>query len=394
MFSNLLKVLFTKRFRKRIFHFLGLRLPQVRDRRENAMRIWIHAVSLGETKAILPFIEKVRESLPEVEIFLSSGTETGHKEAVSLGGKIDECFYLPVDTSFAMSRLVKRINPDLFVLVESDYWYNLLRYLKANGTQIAVLNARISLSSYKLLKKIPFFSKKLFSFPDLYCVQSEEHQKRFLSLGVKAEKIHITGNLKFDLKKLLNPGVELKFPIDCKIVTIASTHENEEEVILQALEKLDKTVSLLIAPRHPERFKVVAEMLQKLQIPFRSLCSPGTGEERVILVDKMGVLDQCYEVSSAAIMGGSFVKNVGGHNIYEPVRFGIPVIYGPYMHNQEMLVKSLKKHHVGAQVEIQELASTLQNYLTKKNRMVGDYQRLKEEMEGATERCWQLIKEL
>lgn len=393
LLCNLPRALFTKKFRSRLSHFLGLKSPSIRERRENAMRIWIHAVSLGETKAIQPFIEKVRESLPDVEIFVSSGTETGHKEALSLGGKIDQCFYLPLDTSFAISKLVTSINPDLFVLVESDYWYNLLRHLKENRTKIAVLNARISKSSYKLFKKIPLFSKKLFSFVDLYCVQSEEYKKRFLNLGVKEEKIHITGNLKFDLKKMLAPRVELNFPKQQKIVTIASTHTDEEELILHALEKLDKNVSLLIAPRHPERFKVVAEMLEKLQVPFRSVCSPGTGEERVVLVDKMGVLDQCYEVSSVAIMGGSFVKNIGGHNIYEPVRFGIPVIYGPYMHNQEMLVDSLKKHDVGRQIEIGELKETLEAYLDKKG-PIGDYQRLKKEMEGATDRCWQLIKEL
>ena len=154
-----------------------------------------------------------------------------------------------------------------------------------------------------------------------------------------------------------------------------------------------ESVCLLIAPRHPERFEAVAELLKTKGVKYRYVADQGTGEERVVLVNKMGVLDQCYEVSTAAIMGGSFVKGIGGHNIYEPVLFGIPVIYGPYMHNQEALVRSFKRHKVGAQVELSELASTIENYMDKKG-AVGDFQRLKCEMEGATNRCWELVKNL
>ena len=110
----------------------------------------------------------------------------------------------------------------------------------------------------------------------------------------------------------------------------------------------------------------------------------------MILVDKIGVLDQCYEISKVAIMGGSFVKNIGGHNIYEPIRSGIPVIYGPYMHKQEELVRTLKRHNIGKQVALEDLKDTLTKYLeNEENQSIST---LKGEMEGATDRSWELIK--
>jgi 3-deoxy-D-manno-octulosonic-acid transferase len=382
---------FYRRFRS--FTLSKMDLSKAMERKEGETRIWIHASSLGETKAAGPLIDAIKEDLPQVKIFFSTGTATGYKEASLNRGKVDLCFHLPLDFSWSMKKLVGTIAPDLFILVESDFWYNLHRALKESSIPIVLVNGRISQKSYAVFKKVPFLATPIFSSIDLCCLQEEEYVERFQSLGVPLQKIQVTGNLKYDITKILGFDRSLHFPKEKHIVTIASTHNEEEALILSALKEMDSSICFLIAPRHPERFAFVKEYLEKENIPFRTISQKGSDQDRVVLVDKMGVLDQCFKVSDAAIIGGSFIKQVGGHNIYEPARFGIPVLYGPYMYKQEGLVKALKKHNIGAQVELAGLKSALEGFLAQKNEEES-FKNLQSEMEGATKRSWQKIKSL
>ncbi|MBS0585707.1 MAG: hypothetical protein JSR76_05345 [Verrucomicrobia bacterium] len=386
------RLIFLKKPLKDFLQRLGISLPAFPWKKKGEMRIWIHAVSLGETKAIGPLIAEIRKDYPKASLFFSSTTETGHDEAKRSYKEGAYFFFLPLDLSFVMKRLITRISPDLFILVETDFWWHLLSYAKKNDVNVVLINGKISLASLRNYKRAPRFAKELFSLIDLYCVQSEEYFSSFKSLGVREERIFVTGNVKFDMKEMLSQTLYFKTPHENKkVVTLASTHEEEEAMILEVLEGLKGSVSFLIAPRHPSRFPVVAKLLKKKGISFRHITEEGTGAEDVVLVDKVGVLDQCYRYSQAVIVGGSFVKHVGGHNIYEPVRFGVPVLYGPYMHKQEQLVTSLKKHNIGEQVELSALKGALERLLETPEEQL-KYQALRSEMEGATERSWSQIK--
>ncbi len=397
MMINLIKfsfVFLTKReFRNDLWSSLGFKDPKIPPRKQGKIRIWIHAVSLGETKAIEPFAQMVKNELPDVEIIKSSVTATGHEESLKRKDVFDRSFYLPIDFSWRARKLVKKIDPDLFILVENDYWPNLLTQLKAHGTKTALINGRISDRSYTRYKLWPRYAKRLFDNFDILCLQSDEYKSRFEDLGVSLDKISVTGNIKFDATNPKKPRLDLYFPQGKRIITIASTHEGEEEMILEALRTMDDSVCLFIAPRHPERFVKVAEILQTRGVSYRKINEKGRGDERVVLVDMMGVLDECFKVSNAAIVGGSFVKHVGGHNIFEPARHGVPVVYGPYMFNQEPLVDVFKKHNVGKQVELEKLKETLESYLIQSRPEEG-IEPLIREVAGATERSWEIIKKL
>ncbi len=397
MMVNLIKVSFiflTKReFKNDLWASLGFKDPKIPPRKQGKIRIWIHAVSLGETKAIEPFAQMVKNELPDVEIIKSSITATGHEESLKRKDVFDHSFYLPIDFSWRARKLAKKIDPDLFILVENDYWPNLLTQLKAHGTKIALINGRISERSYRRYQLWPRYAKSLFNKFDILCLQSEEYKERFENLGVSPERVRVTGNIKFDATNPKKPRLDLCFPQGKRIVTVASTHEGEEEMILEALQTMNHSVCLFIAPRHPERFEKVAQLLQSKGVSYRKINEPGKGDERVVLVDMMGVLDECFKVSNAAIVGGSFVKHVGGHNIFEPARHGVPVVYGPYMFNQEPLVDVFKKHNVGKQVELGQLKETLEKYLTQASPEEG-IEPLIREVAGATERSWEIIKKL
>lgn len=384
---------FRKKHRKIILYKLGLKSLEIPPKKRGAFRIWIHAVSLGETKASQTLIDEIKNDYKNAEIIISTTTQTGQTEAKKLSNLT---FFLPIDFSSLMKRLVKKVDPDLFILVETDFWYNLLSELKKNQTKIILVNGKISSNSYNNFKKFKSFATALFDKIDLFCLQSDLDKSRFQDLGVPENKLSVTGNMKFDnkldSKNIFQTTPGLKFPLEKKLVTIALTHENEEELILSEISHLD-AFSFLLAPRHPERFLKIAKLLKKKNIPFRTITEEGRGEEKVILINKMGVMDECYTHSFAVIMGGSFISHVGGHNIYEAARHGIPVLYGPHMHKQESLVNSLKKHNIGTQISLSHLAQTLQNLL-KASSSKHSMEILKTEVEGASKRSWNLINQI
>ena len=294
MFKVSILYIVKKEWKEDLWASLGWMKINIPKRKHGKIRIWVHAVSLGETKAIESFITHVRQELPDVEIVKSSITKTGLNQSKKRNDIFDHCFYLPVDFSWRSRKMVKKIDPDLFILVENDFWPNLLNALKANGTKIALVNGRISKSSFSKYKKVPSYAKMVFGNFDILCLQSQEHLKRFLDLGISADRATVTGNIKFDASTLLNNNDSLNFPKDKTLVTIASTHEGEEEMILDSLKSMDDSVCLLIAPRHPERFQKVAELLKEKNISYRKINEAGNGHERVILVDIMGILDECF----------------------------------------------------------------------------------------------------
>jgi len=360
--------------------------------------IWVHSISMGETRAVVPLVEQIRRHLPNASIVISTTTETGLAEAKRSMPELDHYFYLPLDFSWTMRRLTRRLKPDLLILVESDFWYNLVSYNK----KVVLVNGKISETSQSRFKRFPFFTKALFSQLDLLCLQSQRFASRFENLGVAPSKIVVTGNLKFD-----QPAAHLDIerwrsdlgirPTD-KIITLGSTHDPEEDQLISAILPLFdqfQHLKILLVPRHPERFPAVAALLDKKKIHYAKFSDhlPKQGNERIILIDAMGILSACYQLSDIAIVGGSYVTHVGGHNIFEPAALGIPVLFGPHMETQKDLVDAVIHGGAGKQVLLQNLASTLEEMLkTPPLQMKQAGLKLAEEVQGSTERTWKSIQ--
>jgi 3-deoxy-D-manno-octulosonic-acid transferase len=339
---------------------LGMKIPDAQGRAV----IWIHAVSVGETKAAQPLFLRLKEKFPEAFFLVTHTTWTGREEAKRSLGSADAFAFLPLDFSWIMRRWVKILRPTHFVLIEGDFWFNQLSALKSFGTKIVLASGKISERSARRFKRVSFFAKRLFGFFNLFCVQSEEYAVRFAPF---VKDVRVTGNLKFDLepqKVLVKEDLIVKEPR--WVITIACTHAPEEELLLMALEPLFPKLTIFLAPRHPERFDEVAELLEERKIPFVrwSQLEKRAGEETVILIDLMGQLPFCYSNSLLAIVGGSFTDRVGGHNILEPCLYGCPSFFGPYMHGQPELTSHVLKAKAGGQIAISETLFTLEQLLT------------------------------
>jgi len=340
--------LFKKKYRKSLKRRLLPKTPNVRRKKV----IWLHGVSVGEIKALSTLIPHIRKSASEAFIFVTTVTETGYAEGKRILKNIDEIQYLPLDFPWAVKSFVKALNPSLLVLVEGDYWMNLMREVKKCGGKTVVVNGKLSQKSLKRYLAFRPFAETIFSSIDLFCLQGESYLKRFLELGIPPEKLSVTGNLKFDIpyKEKVDPDTLRKeFGIGEKdtVITAGSTHDGEEKLIFKAVSPLlekDPHLKILIVPRHPERFKRVKELFTHPQVK---------------VVDKMGVLASCYRISNLAIVGGSFVKGVGGHDLFEPARMGVPTIYGPYVHKQVDYDQMLSDSGGGVKLAPQELQSGL-----------------------------------
>jgi 3-deoxy-D-manno-octulosonic-acid transferase len=383
--------------RKSFLEKLGFKMP-VFTLPAAGVRIWVHSISMGETKAVAPLVEQIRKQIPNACIVISTTTETGLSEAKRSMPELDHYFYLPLDFSWTMRRLTHRIKPDLLLLVESDFWYNLVSFNK----KVVLVNGKISETSQSRFRFFSFFSKALFSQFDLLCLQSQRFASRFENLGVAPSKIVVTGNLKFDQPfphlDIERWKTDLGINPHDKVITLGSTHDPEEDQLLSAIEPLFDmfpTLKILLVPRHPERFAAVTALLEKKKIHYAKFSDhlPKQGNERIILIDAMGILGACYQLSDIAIVGGSYVSHVGGHNIFEPAALGIPVIFGPHMESQRDLVDVVVHGGAGKQVPLDSLTSTLELMLKiPPLEMKKAGLKLAEEVQGATGRTWKSIQ--
>ncbi len=368
---------------------LGFGLP-----RPNRSVIWIHAVSVGEVKAAQPLFQALKSE--EHFFFITTTTATGQTEARRSLSGADHFAYLPIDFTWSVRKFVKALNPKHFILVESDFWPNLLRELKKNGTKISLVSGKMSERSFRRFNWFSFYAKCLFALFDHICVQNEEHLQRFLPF-VDPSRLHQTGNLKLDLKpQLVSKKLDLVLPV----IAISCTHNPEEEWILDALSGGDWRI--LLAPRHPERFEEVANLLKKKQIPFTRLSDSKMNkiyrlQEGIVLIDAMGQLPICYTNSQLAILGGSFVDSIGGHNVLEPCLYGTPVFFGPYMHAQKEFAKRVLELGAGLQISIHELRDAVERFFKE----IGFQQTMREKAfaaaemgRGATERTLAIIRPL
>ncbi len=366
------KLLWQVKYRHSLKAKFGFNLPTFSPKSGQQV-FWIHAVSMGETRAAIPLFRLLRKTYPDAAIVISTTTQTGQEEAKRSLPDANAHFFLPFDFSWNIRRLIKQIKPSMLILCESDVWYHLLKIAKRNNVQIALVNGKISERSCRRFQCVPFFARRLFSYFDILCVQNDLYQQRFHALGVPLEKLSITGNLKFETPvQLLDSSqrqalkASLSITDQDRVLVIGSTHAPEEDKLLAVLTPLWQTfpqLKILIVPRHPERFAEVAHLLQERGWAFRRLSENKPNDARLILIDEMGKLNTCYQIADLALVAGSFSPQIGGHNIFEPILCGVPVLFGPYMHNQIELKELILDAQAGLTVTLENLPSILQKLL-------------------------------
>ena len=350
--------------------------------------IWFHAVSVGEVKALVPLFHLYQRQVPDAFFAISTVTETGFDVAKSELPLADAHCYLPLDLPWAARRFVKQLQPNVCILIEGDYWFNLLREAKRAGATLFVASGKLSQKSLRRYAKIPFFSSALFHLIDHFCMQSEEHAARLHALKVPQTQLTVAGNLKLDrapthltASKKKELAQQLGIQQHEKVIVIGSTHEKEEEKLLSLLAPLlakEPHLKLLFLPRHPDRFRHVKALLADQPYSyalFSAKCPLFTA--RLVLVDQMGLLPLCYQIAYLALVGGSFVPGVGGHDIFEPARLGIPVLFGPYMETQVELTRLILDAGAGKQVRLDQLQIAVEKLLLdQKKRQTMSYQGL------------------
>lgn len=329
---------------------------------------WIHAVSVGETRAVSALAKKLKALPSNPLLLITNVTDTGHQEALKTLPFADYHLFLPFDFLWIMRPLMKRIKPDLILITETDLWYNLMNEAKSQGARIALVNGKISEQSAKRLSWFPYFTKRLLGFFDLFALQNQEYFDRFAALGVPASKMHVTGNLKLDVpppKNQTGLAEQLHLSKDDVVIVAGSTHEGEECIILNAYCALKPSLKrkLILVPRHPERFNHVADLIQKTGKPWGRYSQGFSGGEEILLIDAMGLLNACYNLSTLSLVAGSFVPGIGGHNIFEPAAFGKPVLFGAFMEGQKDFVRLMLSAVAAEQVPVNQLKEYLERFL-------------------------------
>ncbi|MGB8011470.1 MAG: 3-deoxy-D-manno-octulosonic acid transferase [Terriglobales bacterium] len=308
--------------------------------------IWIHAVSVGEVVAASAVVEALKQKFPNHRILVSTTTSTGQKLAAQRFSP-DNVFYFPLDFALAIRPYLQALRPKLVVVAETEFWPNFLRLAKRSGAQIAIINCRISdrsLPGYNRLRRwFPGLLAKTLKSVDIFLAQTDEDRQRLIEIGAAPSKITVAGNLKFDVAPPPSPTIVASLRESLgqseadPILVCGSTLEDEEGSLLSAFRNIlahhPKAV-MILAPRHPERFDVVAELVEKLGFRMwrRSLWSGESLAGGVFLVDNIGELAALYSLATVAFVGGSLVPR-GGHNILEPALYGVPIVTGNHYEN-------------------------------------------------------------
>lgn len=308
--------------------------------------IWVHAVSVGEVVASSPVVTALKQKFPSHRVLVSTTTSTGQKLAAQRFGA-ENVFYFPLDFAFAIRPYLTALRPELVVVAETEFWPNFLRLAKRSGARIAVINCRISdrsLPGYKRFRLwLPRLLENTLDNVDCFLAQTDEDRKRLIEICAAETKVAVAGNLKFDVAPPPLPEIVASLREDFNrsgvepVLVCGSTLENEEGSLLSAFRNIlanhPKAV-MILAPRHPERFPEVAELVEELGFRMwrRSLWSGEPLAGGVFLVDSIGELAAIYSLATVAFVGGSLVPR-GGHNILEPALYGVPIVTGNHYEN-------------------------------------------------------------
>lgn len=349
---------------------------------KNKKNFLFYGISVGEVTAMENLIKKTRETYPDTNIIVMTGTQTGQEIAKKKLGEVANFItYFPFDFPFCINNMIKKIKPDAVFIMETELWPNFANITNKKKIPTYIINARISDRTYNSYKKLSFiFGPILKKYTAIY-PQSKQDAQKFISIGANPKTIEVMGNLKFDIKAPDISQLNFKKTSDDKIILAGSSHTGEEEIILNIFSELKIEIlnlKLIIAPRHPERNEKVFELIQNngLTCEKRSDNSNSLSmfphlQASCLLLDTMGELGKFYSVCDIAFMGGSFPfaggdnfakKGVGGHNPLEATIFNKPIVSGPSIHNFKDIYAILTSTNAGKVVKSSE---ELQKYLKK-----------------------------
>jgi 3-deoxy-D-manno-octulosonic-acid transferase len=338
----------------------------------SAPSIWLHAVSLGEMSAAAPLVRALRLKYPQNPLVLTTATPTGRARAKSLFGDAVDVRFLPYDMPGAVARFLDRVRPRLAIIMETELWPNLYAQCERRGVPLVLASARLSAKSVSRYRRFGGLFRETFSASSLIAAQTQGDAERFIAIGAQSARTHVVGNIKFDIESRDEAsGRELRASLgmSARPTWIAgSTHAGEDEQVLAAHEALlagAPDTLLILAPRHPDRFRAVADLLNGRGLRFARRSEGGApgGAAQVILVDTVGELGALYAAADVAFVGGSLVP-VGGHNLLEPAALGIPVLTGPYYSNGKDIARLLLARSAALLVnDAQELAAAVKRLL-------------------------------
>ncbi|MFY9674046.1 MAG: 3-deoxy-D-manno-octulosonic acid transferase [Terriglobales bacterium] len=327
--------------------------------------LWVHAVSVGEVVASSGVVEALRREFPSHRVLVSTTTSTGHKLAVKKFGA-ENVFYFPLDFAFAVRPYVEVLKPELCVIAETEFWPNFLRLAKRGGARIAVINCRISDRSFPGYQRLRFWLPKVLDNVDLFLAQTEEDKRRLIAIGANQARTLVSGNLKFDVVPPSLPSIATSLRTSFEqtgahpVLVCGSTLDEEERLLLSAFRNILAThpkAVMILAPRHPERFAEVANLVEQLGFPMgrRSLWSGEPLAGSVLVLDSIGELASLYSLATVAFVGGSLVPR-GGHNIIEPAMYGAPIVIGNHYENFREIVDFFRTRDAVRVVGMAELA--------------------------------------
>jgi 3-deoxy-D-manno-octulosonic-acid transferase len=383
LFDALFKGKYAAGFRQR----LGF-LPPFVTKGKGA--IWLHCVSVGEVNAARPLADRLRQEFADRPLVVSTTTRAGQKLArTAFADSADLVFYFPFDWRSTVRRALRHIRPSAVLLMETEIWFNFIRESYHAGARLAIVNGRLSQKSLDRYTKIKKFMKRVLGYLDLALMQTKGDATRLMELGLRASKARVTGNLKFDLElnapeTALTEAFRSRFGItpDVPLILAASTHAPEESWLLDAFKEVWRSSTnglprLMIAPRHPERFNEVAELIKKTGFTWARRSageSSGDASAEVILLDSIGELRSCYGLAEVVFVGGSLIPH-GGQSIFEPAAAGGAIVTGPYTANFAAAVKEFLERdalvqlpRTGKKQIVGSLTHTFRDVLTDRDR--------------------------
>ena len=308
-----------------------LRLPQLQH------SIWVHAVSVGEVKAVEKLLEGLRREFPGKTLVVSTATPAGQVLARQRTDIVNYTFYFPIDLPWCVARSLNRVNPEMVIIAETEIWPNFLRACRSRGIRVLMINGRISDKSFARYRIVRRWLRRVFEDYTIMGMQSETDRQRIEAIGADPQKVTVLGNLKYDVvssAKPLDPALATFLGDWDQVWVAASTMPGEEEFVLNSFSELRQkhaNLRLIIAPRHADRFAAVEELVKSRGLSCvrrTQLGNAGT----VLLLDTIGELAAVFAYATVVFMGGSLVPK-GGHNILEPARQRKPIVFGQHMEN-------------------------------------------------------------
>ncbi len=369
--------------------------------------LWVHAVSVGEVQASAPLVQRLLQAHPQLPVVVTTTTPTGSKRLGELLGGQVQHVYAPYDVPLVVRRFLDAAQPCMAVFVETEVWPNILDACAERGVPTVLANARLSERSARGYARLGGFSRETFSRLSLVAVQSGADRDRFTALGVSPQRLVETGSIKFDAR--LPPSLQEHSAVikriwgeDRPVWIAASTHEGEDELVLQAHRQVLARIPdalLVLVPRHPERFARVGALVIKMGFTQtrRSDNHPCGAEVQVFLGDSMGELPMFFSAVDVAFVGGSLVPH-GGHNLLEPAASGVPVLTGPHLFNFIRIADMLLEAEAAERVaDPDELAQRLLAWLgdaSLRTRIGENGRRVVQQNRGALDRLVGLLEGL